>query len=113
LRRINELAIRELCQSRDHMVLLGRGTVEEKVASFLIGWRNRLIQLRGPTKTVALPMIRQDIADFLGLTIETVSRTFTRFERDGMIEILPGSVCLIDPARGSPGCGVRRLRSAV
>jgi CRP/FNR family transcriptional regulator len=44
-------------------------------------------------------MIRQDIAEFLGLTIETVSRTFTRFERDGMIEILTGSVCLIDPAR--------------
>jgi CRP/FNR family transcriptional regulator len=99
LRRINELAIRELSQAQDHMVLLGRRSAEEKVATFLIGWRDRLVRLNGPSKTVALPMSRQDIADFLGLTIETVSRTFTKLERDGVIEIMPGSVCLLDPAR--------------
>ena len=99
LRRINELAICELSQAQDHMVLLGRRSAEEKVATFLVGWRDRLAQLTGPTTTVPLPMSRQDIADFLGLTIETVSRTFTKLERDGVIEILPGSVCLLDPAR--------------
>jgi CRP/FNR family transcriptional regulator len=99
LRRINELAVRELSQAQDHMVLLGRRSAEEKVAAFLIGWRDRLVQLNGPSKTVALPMSRQDIADFLGLTIETVSRTFTKLERDRVIGILPGSVCLLDPAR--------------
>ena len=99
LRRINELTVRELCQAQDHMVLLGRRSAEEKVATFLIGWRDRLVQLNGPSKTVALPMSRQDVADFLGLTIETVSRTFTKLERDGVIGILPGSVCLLDPAR--------------
>lgn len=99
LRRINELAIRELSQAQEHMVLLGRRSAEEKVATFLIGWRDRLVQLYGPSKTVVLPMSRQDIADFLGLTIETVSRTFTKLERDGVIGILPGSVSLLDPAR--------------
>jgi CRP/FNR family transcriptional regulator len=99
LRRINELAVRELSQAQDHMVLLGRRSAEEKVATFLIGWRHRLAQLWSPTKTVPLPMSRQDIADFLGLTIETVSRTFSKLERDGVIEILPGRVCLLDPAR--------------
>jgi len=99
LRRINELAVRELSQARNHMVLLGRRSAEEKVATFLLGWRDRLVQLNGLTKTVPLPMSRQDIADYLGLTIETVSRTFTKFERDGVIEIMPGSVCLLDPAR--------------
>jgi CRP/FNR family transcriptional regulator len=99
LRRINELAVCELSQAQDHMVLLGRRSAEEKVATFLVGWRDRLVRLMGPTKTVPLPMSRQDIADFLGLTIETVSRTFTKLERDGVIEILPGSVCLLDPAR--------------
>jgi CRP/FNR family transcriptional regulator, anaerobic regulatory protein len=99
LRRINELAVRELGQAQDHMVLLGRRSAEEKVAAFLIGWRDRLAQLNGPSKTVALPMSRQDIADFLGLTIETVSRTFTKLERDRVIGILPGGVCLLDPAR--------------
>jgi len=99
LRRINELAVRELSQARDHMVLLGRRSAEEKVATFLVGWRDRLAQQSAPRKTVPLPMSRQDIADYLGLTIETVSRTFTKLDRDGVIEILPGRVCLLDPER--------------
>jgi CRP/FNR family transcriptional regulator len=99
LRRITELAVRELGQARDHMVLLGRRSAEEKVATFLVGWRDRLVQLRGPSATVSLPMSRQDIADYLGLTIETVSRTFTKLEREGVIEIMPGSIYLLDPAR--------------
>ena len=99
LRRINEMAVRELGQAQDHMVLLGRRSAEEKVATFLIGWRDRLARVAGPSQTVALPMSRQDIADFLGLTIETVSRTFTKLERDGVIEIMSGSVRLLDPKR--------------
>ena len=81
------------------MVLLGRRSAEEKVATFLVGWRDRLVRISGPSQTVPLPMSRQDIADYLGLTIETVSRTFTKLERDGVIEIMPGSIGLLDPAR--------------
>ena len=99
LRRINELAIRELSQARDHMVLLGRRSAEEKVATFLIGWRDRLARQAGPSATLPLPMSRQDSADYLGLTIETVSRTFTKLERDGVIEIIPGGIRVTDPAR--------------
>jgi CRP/FNR family transcriptional regulator, anaerobic regulatory protein len=99
LRRINELAVRELSQARDHMVLLGRRSADEKVATFLLGWRERLLALRGPSSTVPLPMGRQDIADYLGLTIETVSRTLTKLERHGAIEIIHGGVNLLDAAR--------------
>ncbi|WP_342739837.1 helix-turn-helix domain-containing protein [Bradyrhizobium sp. B117] len=99
LRRINELAIRELSQARDHMVLLGRRSADEKVATFLLGWRERLFALKGAPDTVPLPMSRQDIADYLGLTIETVSRTFTKLERHGAIEIIQGGIGLLDPAR--------------
>jgi len=98
LRRINELAMRELSQARDHLVLLGRRSAEEKVATFLIAWRNRLTRQTGPSAAVHLPMSRQDIADYLGLTIETVSRTFTKLEREGVIKIIPGGICLLDLA---------------
>ena len=99
LRRINEFAVRELGQAQDQMMSLGRRSAEERVASFLIGWRDRQIPLTGPSNTIALPMGRLDIADFLGLTIETVSRIFTKLEREGGIEIIPGGVCLLDSAR--------------
>jgi CRP/FNR family transcriptional regulator len=99
LRRINELAVQELNHARDHMVLLGRRSAEEKVATFLLGWRDRLVELRGRSNMIRLPMSRQDIADYLGLTIETVSRTFTKLEREGIIAILPGGVSLRDSAR--------------
>jgi CRP/FNR family transcriptional regulator len=81
------------------MVLLGRRSADEKVATFLLGWRERLFAHKGTSDTVPLPMSRQDIADYLGLTIETVSRTFTKLERLGVIEIIHGGISLLDPAK--------------
>jgi len=101
LRRMNELAVQELNQARDHMVLLGRRSAEEKVATFLIGWRDRLVELRGPSSIVPLPMSRQDIADYLGLTIDTVSRTLTRFEREKMLIIVTGGNSVLDADRAA------------
>jgi CRP/FNR family transcriptional regulator len=99
LRRINELVVRELSLAQDHMVLLGRRSAEEKVASFLLGWRDRLARLGDVTNMVPLPIGRQDIADFLGLTIETVSRTFNKLERDRLIDIVPAGIVLLDLER--------------
>jgi len=97
--RINEFAARELMLAQEQMLLLGRRSAEEKVASFLIGWRERLARIGDERQTIALPMSRQDIADYLGLTIETVSRTLTRFEREKMLVIVTGGVRLLDPGR--------------
>ena len=99
LMRMNEFATRELGQAQDQMLLLGRRSAEEKVAAFLVSWRDRLARVEGVTKTVTLPMGRQDIADFLGLTIETVSRTFTKLEREKLIVIVPDGVLVLDPKR--------------
>lgn len=101
LLRINEFAARELMLAQEQMLLLGRRTAEEKVASFLIGWRQRLAQIGDERQTIALPMSRQDIADYLGLTIETVSRTLTRFEREKMLIIVTGGVRLLDAERAA------------
>jgi CRP/FNR family transcriptional regulator len=99
LLRLNAVVASELGQAREQMVSLGRRSAAEKVASFLIGWRGRLARLAPAPTSVPLPMGRQDIADYLGLTVETVSRTLTRLERDGVLEIVSGGVRLLDPAR--------------
>ncbi|WOH69871.1 Crp/Fnr family transcriptional regulator [Bradyrhizobium sp. BWA-3-5] len=101
LLRINEFSARELMLAQEQMLLLGRRTAEEKVASFLVGWRERLAQIGDVRQTIALPMSRQDIADYLGLTIETVSRTLTRFEREKMLIIVTGGVRLLDADRAA------------
>lgn len=75
--------LRNLNRAQDHAVLLGRRSALEKVAVFLLDWA-RQSSVAG---TVALAMTRQDIGDYLGLTIETVSRTLSQLERDGVIEL--------------------------
>jgi CRP/FNR family transcriptional regulator len=99
LLRINEFGARELMLAQEQMLLLGRRTAAEKVASFLMSWRQRLAQIGEERQTIALPMSRRDIADYLGLTIETVSRTLTRFEREKILTIVAGGVRLLDPTR--------------
>jgi CRP/FNR family transcriptional regulator len=85
----------ELDSAREWMLLLGRKTAQEKIASFLymiarrsamVGCRHSdaLAQFAGFT----LPLTRADMADYLGLTIETVSRQFTRLKTSGLIRIL-------------------------
>jgi CRP/FNR family transcriptional regulator len=99
LRRMSDFANRDLSLAQDQMLLLGRRSAEEKVAAFFVGWRDRIEWHGIPSKTLPLPMSRQDIADFLGLTIETVSRTFTKLEREKTIVIVPGGVRLLDSKR--------------
>jgi CRP/FNR family transcriptional regulator len=101
LRRLHEFATHELTLAQDQMMLLGRRTAEEKLVSFLLGLRERWAKLHGGkvSATVQLPMSRQDIADFLGLTIETVSRTFTRLAKDRTLLIVPDGVRLLNLER--------------
>lgn len=86
-KRLLGLAIDELAAAQDQMLLLGRKTAREKVASFLMMLSRRAERRGGTGNPVALPMGRSDIADYLGLTIETVSRTLTQLKRDGIIEL--------------------------
>jgi len=75
------LTVAELERTEEHLLLLGRKTAAERVGSFLLS----LSQRCGSFKTLDLPMSRSDIADHLGLTIETVSRTMSLFVRQGAI----------------------------
>jgi CRP/FNR family nitrogen fixation transcriptional regulator len=80
-RAILEAAGREMGRLQEHVLLLGRKSAREKVAGFLM----QLAQ-RQPAGAVMLPMGRQDMADYLGLTIETVSRMLTQLQGEAIVE---------------------------
>lgn len=94
MRLIIEFVTRELDMAQDQLLLLGNGSAEEKVATFLVSWRNQLARLSVFSETVPLPMRRQDIADFLGLKLETVSRTLAKLEQKNAIRVVPKGVFL-------------------
>jgi CRP/FNR family nitrogen fixation transcriptional regulator len=82
-------------QTRGHARLLGRCSAIERLASFLLECSEHATERR----LVTLEMTRQDIADYLGLTVETVSRCFGQLKRDGLIEFVSArQVRLLDPA---------------
>jgi CRP/FNR family transcriptional regulator len=88
--RLLHQTLNELDEAREWMVTLGRKTAAEKVASFLwlIATHSdpEAAQVKGAV-VFDLPLTRSDIADFLGLTIETVSRQLTKLRKDGVIQI--------------------------
>jgi CRP/FNR family transcriptional regulator len=91
--RLLAVTSNELCAAQDQMLLLGRKTAQEKLASFLLMMAAR--HGRGKDgNEFDLPMSRVDIADYLGLTVETVSRTFTRLKQDSVLE-LPSATCIV------------------
>ncbi len=85
--RLLDMAADELKQAQDQMLLLGRKSPMEKVASFLLRLRGEHDQCNENGDRLDLAMGRGDIADYLGLTIETVSRTFTKLRNENVIAL--------------------------
>ena len=91
--KLLQRTLAELDRTRRWMLLLGRKSASEKVASFLLEMSERLTSstcdsAAAPAEVlIELPVSRQQIADVLGLTIETVSRQFTKFKSDGIIDL--------------------------
>jgi len=88
--RLLEQTLKELDEARDWMLTLGRKTASEKVASFLYLIATHINPEQGAEPggiSFDLPLTRSDIADFLGLTIETVSRQMTKLRKDHVILI--------------------------
>lgn len=99
-KRLLEVATNELVAAQEQMLLLGRKTARERLASFLVMRSEQSGPCRHARSRLSLPMTRGDIADYLGLTIETVSRTLTRFRAEGLIDIPAQSELVVcDPGR--------------
>jgi CRP/FNR family nitrogen fixation transcriptional regulator len=81
-RSLWHMARRDLEHAEDHLLLLGRKTAVERVAAFLLEMDRRLTS----TGMLPLPMCRRDIGDYLGLTLETVSRALSQFHDQGILD---------------------------
>lgn len=93
-RRLLTMASHELATAQEQMLVLGRKTAAEKLASFLamVGARTHA------EETIQLPMTRADIADYLGLTVETVSRTFAKLVQMGLIRLQTAQTIVVRDA---------------
>lgn len=96
-RRLHAMVCRQLTAAESQLLVLGRMTPPERLAFFLLELAEHGGAELGDTAVLDLPMSRQDIADYLGLTIETVSRTFTLLKRKGVLALpKPQHVVLSD-----------------
>ncbi|MGZ9098062.1 MAG: helix-turn-helix domain-containing protein [Brevundimonas sp.] len=81
-RALWQMSVRAFQRSEDHAMILARQSATERVVAFLLDYAGRL----GTVDIMDLPMTRQDMADHLGLTIHTVSRTLSQLQTAGLIE---------------------------
>lgn len=90
--RLLEMTLDELDAAREWMLLLGRKTAREKIASFLciLARREAALQMKsvGHAMTIELPLTREELADYLGLTLETVSRQISALRREGVLDLV-------------------------
>ncbi|MGH1367726.1 MAG: transcriptional regulator FnrL [Maritimibacter sp.] len=89
--RLLEMTLDELDSAREWMLVLGRKTAREKIASLLsiVARRDAMLQKRTPKDgmTFELPLTREAMADYLGLTLETVSRQISALKKEGLIQL--------------------------
>lgn len=94
--RLYEALSAELSAARDLLATVGTRSATERLASFLIALARRNERGGYAPDRIVLPMLRSDIADFLSLTVETVSRTFTRLKQKGIIDLPQSTLVIIN-----------------
>lgn len=103
-RQLMRVVSKEITTDQRMLLLLGKRTAEERLAAFLLSLSSRY-KSRGLSATAFnLPMSRQDIGNYLGLAIETVSRLFAHFQKDGLLTVNRRQIVLV---------GITRLRAMV
>ena len=95
-RRLHAVLAREIVRDQGVMMLLGSMRAEERLATFLVNLSRRFVRRGYSSSDFNLRMTREEIGSYLGLKLETVSRLFSQFHRDGLIEIDQKHVRILD-----------------
>lgn len=111
-RMFHRLMSREIQRDYLMMLLLGSMSAEERLAAFLVNLSQRLTARGYSSTRFILRMSRREIGSYLGLTLETVSRVFSRFHRDGLIRAELKAIELVDIARLRSMVGASMLQAA-
>ena len=106
--QFHKIMSREIVRDHGVMLLLGSMRAEERLAAFLLNLTQRL-QARGfSASSLVLRMTREEIGSYLGLKLETVSRTFSKFQDDGLLEVKQRHIRILDEAGAAAQLGQRQ-----
>jgi CRP/FNR family transcriptional regulator len=105
-RQLHKIMSREIVRDHGVMLLLGSMRAEERLAAFLLNLTSRLRSRGYSASSLVLRMTREEIGSYLGLKLETVSRAFSKFQADGLLEVQHRQVRIVDLD------GLRRLVNA-
>jgi CRP/FNR family transcriptional regulator len=107
--QFHKIMSREIVRDHGVMLLLGNMRAEERLAAFLLNLTQRLHARGFSPSALVLRMTREEIGSYLGLKLETVSRTFSKFQDDGILEVRQRHIRIVDQAAlqrlvNGPGC---------
>lgn len=97
-RHVHKIMSKEIVRENDVMMLLGNMRAEERIAAFLINLVQRLHARGFSEKELLLRMTREEIGSYLGMKLETVSRTFSKFSDEGIIDVNMRHIKILDSA---------------
>jgi len=98
-RQFHKIMSREIVRDHGVMLLLGSMRAEERLAAFLLNLTQRLRARGFSANSLVLRMTREEIGSYLGLKLETVSRAFSKFQDDGVLEVKQRQITIRDSAR--------------
>lgn len=96
---LNRIMAKEVNAEHQHLLILGKMSAEERLASFLLSVSTRMKERRWKETEFNLSMPRQDIANYLGMAVETVSRLFASFQTEGIIDVDRRHITILDQQR--------------
>lgn len=108
-RRLLRVVGREIHQDHEMLAVLGKPTAEERLAALLVSFSSRLKRRGFSDREFRLSMSRHDIGSYLGLAVETVSRVFSRFQRQGLLQVERRNVVLYNLAALKTVAGMTAL----